>query len=120
LYNSMGDPDPSYDITTSWHCSLSLSLSLCNPGLYNSMGDSDSSYDITTSWHCSLSLSLCNPGLYNSLDSFRKLLILRCFRPDKVLPAIQDFVQANLGKKYVGCDLCVCARVICSNECFRM
>jgi hypothetical protein len=116
----MGDPDPSYDITTSWHCSLSLSLSLCNPGLYNSMGDSDSSYDITTSWHCSLSLSLCNPGLYNSLDSFRKLLILRCFRPDKVLPAIQDFVQANLGKKYVGCDLCVCARVICSNECFRM
>lgn len=38
-------------------------------------------------------------GLYNSLDSFRKLLILRCFRPDKVLPAIQDFVEANLGKK---------------------
>jgi len=37
---------------------LSLSFSLCNPGLYNSMGDSDSSYDITTSWHCSLSLSL--------------------------------------------------------------
>jgi len=41
------------------------------------------------------------PGLYNSLDSFRKLLILRCFRPDKVLPAIQEFVQVNLGKKYV-------------------
>ncbi|KXZ55711.1 DHC8 protein [Gonium pectorale] len=41
------------------------------------------------------------PGLYNSLDSFRKLLIVRCVRPDKVVPAVQDFVEANLGKKYV-------------------
>eukprot|EP00983_Pelagomonas_calceolata_P103476 1158917-Pelagomonas_calceolata.AAC.2 len=41
------------------------------------------------------------PGLYNSLDSFRKLLILRCFRPDKVLPAIQEFVQVNLGKNSI-------------------
>ncbi|KAG2451278.1 hypothetical protein HYH02_003884 [Chlamydomonas schloesseri] len=41
------------------------------------------------------------PGLYNSLDAFRKLLIVRCIRPDKVVPAVQDFVDANLGKKYV-------------------
>jgi len=38
-------------------------------------------------------------GRFNSLDAFRKLLILRCVRPDKVLPAVQDFVQKNLGKK---------------------
>jgi dynein heavy chain len=24
------------------------------------------------------------PGLYNSLDSFRRLIIVRCIRPDKV------------------------------------
>ncbi|GLC47993.1 hypothetical protein PLESTB_000047400 [Pleodorina starrii] len=41
------------------------------------------------------------PGLYNSLDTFRKLLIVRCVRPDKVVPAVQDFVEATLGKKYV-------------------
>lgn len=41
----------------------------------------------------------CCAGLYNSMDSFRKLLIVRCLRPDKMLPAVQDFVQANLGKK---------------------
>lgn len=41
------------------------------------------------------------PGLYNSLDSFRKLLIVRCMRPDKVVPAVQEFVEVNLGKKYV-------------------
>lgn len=40
-------------------------------------------------------------GHFNSLDSFRKLLIVRCVRPDKVVPAVQDFVEANLGKKYV-------------------
>ncbi|KAG2501733.1 hypothetical protein HYH03_000233 [Edaphochlamys debaryana] len=41
------------------------------------------------------------PGLYNSLDAFRKLLIVRCVRPDKVIPAVQEFVDINLGKKYV-------------------
>jgi len=41
------------------------------------------------------------PGLFNSSSAFRKLLIVRCVRPDKVVPAVQDFVEANLGKKYV-------------------
>jgi hypothetical protein len=40
-------------------------------------------------------------GLFNSLDAFRKLLIVRCIRPDKTLPAIYDFVHDNLGKKWV-------------------
>jgi dynein heavy chain len=38
-------------------------------------------------------------GLWNSTGAFRKLLIVRCIRPDKVVPAVQDFVEANLGKK---------------------
>lgn len=42
------------------------------------------------------------PGPYaNSLSRFQKLLILRCMRPDKVIPAIQDFVIDNLGTKFV-------------------
>jgi hypothetical protein len=40
-------------------------------------------------------------GLFNSLGAFRKLLMVRCVRPDKVVPAVQDFVEANLGRKYV-------------------
>lgn len=42
------------------------------------------------------------PGPYaTKLTGFQKLLILRCMRPDKVIPAIQDFVIDNLGTKFV-------------------
>ena len=29
----------------------------------------------------------------------RQVLVVRCIRPDKVVPAVQEFVEANLGKK---------------------
>ena len=35
------------------------------------------------------------------LEQFQSLLILRCLRPDKVVPAIQDFVIAKFGRKYI-------------------
>lgn len=35
------------------------------------------------------------------LTGFQKLLVLRCLRPDKVIPAIQDFVIDRLGTKFV-------------------
>jgi dynein heavy chain len=41
------------------------------------------------------------PRHFNSLDTFKKLLIVRCFRPDKVVPAVADFVQQHLGRKFV-------------------
>jgi dynein heavy chain len=40
------------------------------------------------------------PGKFSSLDSFAKLLILRCLRPDKIIPAARDFVVENLGEKF--------------------
>ncbi len=36
-----------------------------------------------------------------NLSEFRKLLLLRCSRPDKVMEAIQLFVSAQLGKKFI-------------------
>lgn len=51
-------------------------------------------------------------GLFNSIDPFRKLLIVRCLRPDKVVPAVQDFVQVGgqCSKCFVaaGKDHCSC------------
>ena len=42
------------------------------------------------------------PGPFASLlTGFQKLLVLRCLRPDKVIPAIQDFVIDRLGTKFV-------------------
>ncbi|XP_052827203.1 dynein axonemal heavy chain 7 [Octopus bimaculoides] len=37
----------------------------------------------------------------DKLKEFQKMLILRCFRPDKMIPAVQDFVTLKLGKKYI-------------------
>ena len=37
----------------------------------------------------------------SNLDSFQKLLVLRCLRPDKMMPAIAQYVAATLGKEYV-------------------
>ncbi|VDD79452.1 unnamed protein product [Mesocestoides corti] len=35
------------------------------------------------------------------LDSFQRLLFLRCFRPDKVANAMQDFVAHHLGQRFI-------------------
>lgn len=35
------------------------------------------------------------------LTRFQKLLILRCFRPDRVLAGVQDFVAAQLGAGFI-------------------
>ena len=35
------------------------------------------------------------------MTQFQKMLVLRCLRPDKVVPGIVDFVTEKLGKKFV-------------------
>ncbi|XP_060516742.1 dynein axonemal heavy chain 7 [Cylas formicarius] len=35
------------------------------------------------------------------LSSLQKLLVLRCIRYDKIIPAVQDFVRGHLGKEFV-------------------
>ncbi|XP_033097643.1 dynein heavy chain 7, axonemal-like isoform X2 [Anneissia japonica] len=53
-------------------------------------------YDDTEPQHQAL------PGEWGEqLGMFQKILILRCLRPDKVVPAIQDFVTAKLHKKFI-------------------
>ncbi|XP_075256614.1 dynein axonemal heavy chain 10-like [Convolutriloba macropyga] len=37
---------------------------------------------------------------YNSLSAIRKLLLLRCFRVDRVFRAMQDYVSQTMGEKY--------------------
>nr|XP_054751844.1 dynein axonemal heavy chain 7-like [Lytechinus pictus] len=36
-----------------------------------------------------------------SLGLFQKLIIIRCLRPDKMVPAVQDFVTQKLGRKFI-------------------
>ncbi|EAR85626.2 dynein heavy chain (macronuclear) [Tetrahymena thermophila SB210] len=37
----------------------------------------------------------------SKFDSFHRLLILRTLRPDKMIPAIMDFITERLGKKFI-------------------
>ncbi|CAF0886975.1 unnamed protein product [Adineta steineri] len=36
-----------------------------------------------------------------NLKDFQRMCVIRCIRPDKVVPAVQDFVRAHLGQKYI-------------------
>jgi dynein heavy chain len=41
------------------------------------------------------------PGKSAKLNSFQRLLVLRCIRPDKLVPAIHEFVADQLGHDFV-------------------
>lgn len=35
------------------------------------------------------------PAPYDTLKQFERMMILRCIRPDKIVPAVQTFVEGN-------------------------
>jgi dynein heavy chain, axonemal len=37
----------------------------------------------------------------DNFNSFQKLMILRCIRPDKLIPAVMDFIVEKLGQKFI-------------------
>ncbi|XP_017795795.1 PREDICTED: dynein heavy chain 7, axonemal-like [Habropoda laboriosa] len=41
------------------------------------------------------------PLPFQHSNLFKRMLILRCIRPDKIIPAVQNFVQAELGEQFV-------------------
>ncbi len=41
------------------------------------------------------------PDTWNELAGLDKLVVLRCFRPDKIVPAVQEFIVGSLGQLYV-------------------
>ncbi|XP_053982409.1 dynein axonemal heavy chain 7 [Hylaeus volcanicus] len=41
------------------------------------------------------------PAPYDTATPFERMLVLRCIRPDKVLPGAQQFVEEQLGRRYI-------------------
>ncbi|XP_028284148.1 dynein heavy chain 3, axonemal [Parambassis ranga] len=41
------------------------------------------------------------PEQWSKLTGLDRMLVIRCFRPDKLVPAVQDFIMDNMGKAYI-------------------
>ncbi|PAA63386.1 hypothetical protein BOX15_Mlig017039g2 [Macrostomum lignano] len=41
------------------------------------------------------------PDRFRALEGLDSLVVLRCFRPDKMVPAVQSFIVDNLGQTYI-------------------
>ena len=41
------------------------------------------------------------PGRWGEMAMFHRLLILRCLRPDKIIPAVQAFITEKIGQKFI-------------------
>ncbi|XP_038618403.1 dynein heavy chain 3, axonemal [Tachyglossus aculeatus] len=41
------------------------------------------------------------PDLWKGLQGLDRLTVLRCLRPDKIVPATQDFIVDNMGRTYI-------------------
>jgi dynein heavy chain len=41
------------------------------------------------------------PGDWNNLTGFQKLCVLRCLRPDRMVPAFQNFIVEEMGKRFI-------------------
>lgn len=41
------------------------------------------------------------PSMMAELDSFHDVLVLRCIRPDRIVPAVLDFICEKIGEKFV-------------------
>lgn len=47
------------------------------------------------------------PGSWETeLDSFQKLLVLRCLRSDCLVQGLQDFVSTQLGQRFIEPQVC--------------
>lgn len=41
------------------------------------------------------------PGEWNELKDFPRMCVIRCIRPDKIVPMVQEFVRKSIGQKYI-------------------
>uniref|UniRef100_A0A7N6C1K8 Dynein axonemal heavy chain 12 n=1 Tax=Anabas testudineus TaxID=64144 RepID=A0A7N6C1K8_ANATE len=104
LQNTTTNPDPTDDLLSNWLSFLSLkitfdkwvSFQFHREAFIKSPGDFKPIYD---------SKEPCNTPLPNpwceQLNDLQKMIIVRCLRPDKIVPAVNEYVTVKLGKKFV-------------------
>ncbi|XP_048874195.1 dynein axonemal heavy chain 12 isoform X2 [Brienomyrus brachyistius] len=100
LQNKLPNPDPSWLQDRSWDEICRASDLPALHGLRESFSGNPENflpiYDSKTPYNTSLPEPWCN-----KLNDFQKMIIYRCLRPDKIVPAIANYVTGKLGKKFV-------------------
>ncbi|XP_069721684.1 dynein axonemal heavy chain 12 [Phaenicophaeus curvirostris] len=100
LKNKYKNPDPSWLPDKSWdelcHASEIPALKGLRSHISENVGEWQKIYDSKEPQ----SFPLPEP-LNSTLNELQKMIILRCLRPDKIVPAVTTFVTDKLGKKFV-------------------
>ncbi|KAM4737020.1 LOW QUALITY PROTEIN: dynein axonemal heavy chain 12-like [Anableps anableps] len=100
LQNTVANPDPSWLQDKSWDeiCRANElpALQGIKEAFINSSGDFKLVYDSKDPCSVPLPAPWCD-----RLSNLQKMIIIRCLRPDKMVPAMTKYVSGNLGKKFV-------------------
>ncbi|XP_068561369.1 dynein axonemal heavy chain 12 [Cebidichthys violaceus] len=100
LQNTVANPDPSWLQDKSWDETCRASelsgLQGIKEAFIKSPEDFKSIYDSKEPSNTPLPAPWCE-----QLNDLQKMIIVRCLRPDKIVPAVTKFVTGKLGKKFV-------------------
>ncbi|XP_023257599.1 dynein heavy chain 12, axonemal [Seriola lalandi dorsalis] len=100
LQNTIANPDPSWLQDKSWDeiCRASElpGLQGIKEAFIKSPEDFKPIYDSKEPCDISLPTPWCE-----QLNDLQKIIIVRCLRPDKIVPAVTKYVTGKLGKKFV-------------------
>ncbi|RUS89800.1 hypothetical protein EGW08_002412, partial [Elysia chlorotica] len=99
LENKFANPDPTWLTDKSWSEAVRASslqnLTELREHIENNIEQWKDYYDNSAPHTKSL------PSPWDTLGGLDKLVVLRCFRPDKMVPAVQNFIVENMGQMYV-------------------
>uniref|UniRef100_A0A8C9VE60 Dynein axonemal heavy chain 12 n=1 Tax=Scleropages formosus TaxID=113540 RepID=A0A8C9VE60_SCLFO len=96
LHNTLPNPDPSWLQDRSWDEICRASDLPALNGFSKNPGDFLPIYDSKEPYNTELPMPWCD-----QLTDFQKMIIYRCLRPDKITPALANYVTDKLGKKFV-------------------
>ncbi|KAM4563453.1 dynein axonemal heavy chain 12 isoform 1-T1 [Odontesthes bonariensis] len=100
LQNTIANPDPSWLQDKSWDeiCRASElpGLQGIKEAVMSSPGDFKPIYDSKEPCNVALPAPWCE-----KLNDLQKMIIVRCLRSDKIVPAVIKYVTCHLGKKFV-------------------
>ncbi|XP_071449339.1 dynein axonemal heavy chain 3-like [Hetaerina americana] len=99
LENPFPNPDPSWLPDKSWNdivkASSLKSLAGFRLSLSKHIEEWKELYSSSTPQKANF------PEPFNDVDGINKLIILKCVRPDKVVPAVQDFITQNMSRSFI-------------------